>query len=295
MQESDWATSLRPCLYRPFDRRVIFWADWMIDWPRQDIMRHMFARPNLALVARRQMPPTGSCNYFWITDTIALDGLIRSDNRGSESIFPLWLDAESAAGRANFAPQFVAAIASELGLTWDGRGESPADKTFGPTDVLHYIYALFNAPTYQQRYRENLRRDFPRVLIPNCPSMWATFCDVGERLTKLHLMEPRPAEEPSGKPPETVRLDTGFPKFAMGKIWLGREGPVVAASERVWQYHVGTHQVCRKWLRDRRDLGPKTLGRYKHMVAAIAETLELMERLEATVADAGGWEAVFAA
>ena len=54
-------------------------------------MRHLADGNNLALVARRQIPASHPCNYFWVTDTIALDGLIRSDNRGSESVFPLFL------------------------------------------------------------------------------------------------------------------------------------------------------------------------------------------------------------
>ncbi|MDA1050000.1 MAG: hypothetical protein O3C40_05910 [Planctomycetota bacterium] len=295
MQEPNWSSFLRPCLYRPFDRRVIFWAEWMIDWPRQDVMRHILAQPNLALVARRQMPPTGPCNFFWVTDTIALDGLIRSDNRGSESIFPLWLAADSARRPANLAPHFVAAIASKLGMTWECCGESSADDQFCPTDVLHYIYALFNTPTYRKRYSESLRRDFPRVLIPASRSTWKTFCDIGERLTKLHLMAPEITEDPSGETEETVRLAAGYPKFARDQIWLGADGPIVPASESVWNYHVGTHQVCRKWLRDRGAFGSKTLARYEQIVAIIAQTLELTGRLDATVTDAGGWEAEFLA
>lgn len=157
MQETDLPQFFQPCLYRPFDRRVIFWADWMIDWPRRDVTQHMLARPNLALVARRQMPPSGPCGFFWITDTIALDGLIRSDNRGSESIFPLWLDANAASRDVNLSPQFVAAIEDRLGLSWSIDAESSSESSFGPSDVLHYIYALFNAPMYRERYRESFR------------------------------------------------------------------------------------------------------------------------------------------
>lgn len=295
MQQEDWPSFLRSCLYRPFDRRVIFWADWMIDWPRRDVTRHLLARPNLALVARRQMPPTGSCTHFWITDTIALDGLLRSDNRGSESIFPLWLEADSTAKSANFAPRFVDALAIRLGLAWGGCRESSTVGQFGPLDVLHYIYALFHTPAYRQRYSERLRREFPRVLIPQDRSIWSTFCEIGARLTKLHLMEQQLGEEPSHEADKTERLAAGYPKFAGDQIWLGPRGPVVAASQRVWDFHAGTHQVCRKWLRDRGSFDSNSLGRYEQIVAAIAETLSLMDELDATVAGAGGWEAGFSA
>jgi hypothetical protein len=258
-------------------------------------MRHMLARPNIALIARRQMPPTGPCNYFWVSDTIAIDGLIRSDNRGSESIFPLWLEADTAAGKENISSPFVAAVESRLGLSWEVSGEFPADNAFGPLDVFHYIYALFNASTYRQRYRENLRRDFPRVLIPKYLAVWTAFRDIGARLTEIHLSEPEIVEESSGELQNCVPLRAGYPKFAAGQIWLAKEGPAVPASERVWDFHVGAHQVCRKWLRDRKAFDARTLQRYRQIVALIAETLALRDSLDETVANAGGWEAVFSA
>ena len=89
--EPQWEDLVRECVYRPFDRRYVCWADWMIDWPRNDVMRHMLEGGNVALVTRRQMLPTQPCNFFWVADTIVIDGLIRSDNRGSESFFPLYL------------------------------------------------------------------------------------------------------------------------------------------------------------------------------------------------------------
>lgn len=90
----DLRSLLRRCLYRPFDWRWVFWTDWMIDWPRNEVTRHMLAGDNLALVTRRQMIPNQPANYFYVADQIVIDGLIRSDNRGSESFFPLFL-AES--------------------------------------------------------------------------------------------------------------------------------------------------------------------------------------------------------
>ncbi|MBI2477202.1 MAG: hypothetical protein HYV60_00680, partial [Planctomycetia bacterium] len=89
--------------------------------------------------------------------------------------------------------------------------------------------------------------------------------------------------------------EVGYPKFIADQIWLGKKGPVVPASERVWNFHVGAHQVCRKWLRDRKAFDAGTLQRYEQIVARIGETLELSDCLAATVADAGGWEAVFSA
>ena len=91
---------------------------------------HGGLRRDVALIARRQMLPSRPCNFFGVTDQIAIDGVIRSDNRGSESLFPLYIypsvetDSEPCAGprrrssvaRANFAAPFIDAAAKALGL-----------------------------------------------------------------------------------------------------------------------------------------------------------------------------------
>ncbi len=53
---------------------------------------------------------------------------------------------------------------ARLGLAWvaDGRGRRDGG-TFGPEDVFDYMYAVFHAPEYRERYAEFLKIDFPRA------------------------------------------------------------------------------------------------------------------------------------
>ena len=50
-----------------------------------------------------------------------------------------------------------------MGLEFIGDGQGDLTSTFGPEDVFHYIYAVFHAPSYRERYAEFLKIDFPRV------------------------------------------------------------------------------------------------------------------------------------
>ncbi len=113
--DTNWAAKIIRCLYRPFDWRYVFWHPAMIDWPRTEVARHLIDQSsskfnvqssklrnstlnfeletlNLCLIARRQQLPTQPCTFFWVSDGLALDGVIRSDNRGSESLFPLYVN-----------------------------------------------------------------------------------------------------------------------------------------------------------------------------------------------------------
>ncbi|HVK81333.1 MAG TPA: type ISP restriction/modification enzyme, partial [Verrucomicrobiae bacterium] len=198
MQTLDWRTLVQRVQYRPCDERVMLWADWLIDWPRTEVTSHLLAGENLALITRRQAPPNQPWTYVWITDKLALDGVIRSDNRGSESLFPLWL-YDRDGRRANFAAEFVSAFAHV------------ADDEVDTNRLLHYIYGLLHSRRYRDRYQQALVADFPRILIPRSRQLFERVAQVGRRLAVDHRMPKTPrAVQYCGRLPTSV--DAGFPR-----------------------------------------------------------------------------------
>ncbi len=59
----------------------------------------------------------------------------------------------------------------------------------------------------------------------------------------------------------------------------------------VWAFHIGGYQVCAKWLKDRkgRRLEFSDIQYYQRIIAALGETITLMEQIDETVEDHGGW------
>jgi predicted helicase len=255
-----WPRHIRRCLYRPFDWRYVFWHPAMIDWPRNEVTRHLVAMTNdqapspesevqnLCLIARRQQLPTQACTFFWISDGLALDGVIRSDNRGSESLFPLWLAGDD--GRANFAPAFVAQFEGLL-------GHLPAAE-----DLLGYIYALFHSPTYRERFASRLRESFPRVLFPAVGGLFESLATVGRELIELHLLRPNVDTTPSATAESPVSL------------------------------RIGGYDLPRKWLQPKQRTDND--ANYARIVTAIKATLPLMQQIDKTIARHGGFPAAFA-
>jgi predicted helicase len=302
-EDAEWRNRVRECLYRPFDVRSVYWTEWMIDWPRSEVMRHLEPGDNLALIARRQMPPGEPCSYFWVTRRIALDGVIRSDNRGSESLFPLYLNDESAeAGRrVNLADGFLAQLAASIQLDFAGARRGDLTNSFGAEDVGDFIYALFSTPSYRIRYAELLPTDFPRVFLPGDAELFRRFCETGRRLVALHTM----TEPPAGSDvefahdrddPSAATIAAGYPKYADRRVPINRHVGFSPVSPEVWNFRAGGHQACRKWLKDRRGrtLTGEDIAAYCRIVAAIAETLSLTQSLDAAIAEFGGWPSAFA-
>jgi predicted helicase len=238
---------IRRCLYRPFVWRYVFWHPAMIDWPRTEFTRH-FDGGNLALLARRQSIAGREANFFWITNCLPLDGVIRSDNRGSESFFPLWLVDER--DREIRTPNFIRELS----------------KSHEPNDMLAYIYALFQSPTYRSRYAQGLGMEFPRVLLPADEPLLAKLSTIGQQLIELHLTDPH-SESTTTLPSAICHLQS------------------------IESFHVGTYNVCRKWLQmEQQSRESPAFGRLQMLIAA---TIVLQQQIEEAIIAAGGFPNAF--
>jgi hypothetical protein len=298
--DPDWPRHIVRCLYRPFDWRYVFWHPAMIDWPRSEVTRHLLARlpegetgrrrdgetenhsgslrlsfsPSLrlALIARRQQLPAQPCTFFWVSDGLALDGVIRSDNRGSESLFPLYLVDEVNGQldyRANFNPQLVAQLAGMLGLAWLSLGRGDLARTFGPEDLLGYLYAQFHSPRYRDRYAEELRTDFPRVLPPESLEQFAHWSSLGRELIDLHLLR------------AVGNALCGVPRVASAAERHGGRSlqDVGELMHEIEQFRVGGYVALKKWLQPPHRSAAE--AHYRQITSAISRTLEIMREIDA--------------
>jgi len=295
--DENWESRIRQCLYRPFDKRFIFWSADMVDWPRQEVSRHFVGHENLALIARRQMLPTQPCRYFWVTDDLVLDGVIRSDNRGNETVFPLYLHNERR--KVNLNSKFVARLAQQLEMTWAENGHGDVRSTFGPEDVLHFIYATFHSSEYRERYANQLRVEFPRVFFPRTAATFRGLCRLGRQLVKSHLVchigqqSTGETSYPGGFKESSVA--GGYPKYEDERVRINASTCFEGITQSVWDFHAGGHQVCRKWLKDRRGRW-LTVGErqaYHQIVSSIGQTLGATEQVDKQISRAGGWPNAF--
>ena len=71
--------------------------------------------------------------------------------------------------------------------------------------------------------------------------------------------------------------------------------------EEVWKFHIGGHQVCDKWLKDR---GPKKgnsgrlltdddIDHYQKIIVALSETIRIMGEIDKVIEEHGGWPGAF--
>jgi len=306
--EPDLGTNIKPCLYRPFDARRIYYTDYMVDWPRRQVMRHMLAGENIALLWTRPLNP--SYEFSITTTTLIVDQCAignKSAGGGISYLGPLYLypdglEAHAGVGKRepNLAPEFIKHVESQLGLTFQGdRERGDLSSTFGPRDIFDYIYAVFHSPTYRERYEEFLRIDFPRVPVTSNIGLFKDLVRLGGELVGIHL--------PDSTLFNALTLTTGFPVLGSGtvekvryaepsgkrpgRVYINKTQYFEGVPPEVWEFQIGGYQVARKWLQDRRGrkLEYADTQYYQRVLAALARTRELMADIDQTIDGAGGW------
>lgn len=270
-----------PILYRPFDVRYTYYigkSRGFLCMPRPEVMRHMLAGENLALLLTNRHP-VGEYNDVFVGDGI-VEGHVLSGALGISYCFPLYLypDKESKqedfleGKKQNLNPKFVEALKEKLGTI-------PA-----PEEIFHYIYAIFHSPTYRKRYAQFLKMDFPRVPLTSDKKVFKALAEKGAELVLLHLLESPKVKDfitkfnvKGSNEVERVLYDE-----KSRRVYINKEQHFEGVPKEVWEFQVGGYQVCEKWLKDRkgRKLSLGEIEHYQKIIVALSQTLRLMREID---------------
>jgi len=310
-------------LYRPFDRRILYYDERLIARPTRKIVNHVSPTNPMLIVGRSGAATGGNWSLAYVT-TSAVDWNIY--RRGGGTTFPTKLmeyGSGTLIGRNQWVPNvaidFRNAVKSCLQLSWldDGCGNLLSGGTVGPIDVLHYIYSQFHSQTYRDRYSEFLKKDFPRFFLTENLNLFRALCQLGADLVALHLLqndytaaswnqqedEKGPLTRPISKfiSGGSTDVDKGYPKCRDSKVFINADSYFDSVPGVVWNFHIGGYQVCEKWLKDRgpkkgkpgRVLGEEDIAHYQKIVVALNETICLMREIDKVIEEHGGWPSAF--
>ncbi len=303
-----------PILYRPFDTRFTYYSGksrGFICMPRPESMDHMLAGGNLALISCRQQSQVGvEWRNCGVTRTIVESCAISNKTKEINSLFPLYtfqktIGTEGARvcdQTSNFNPNFKKAFRKAIG--------NDISDPLSQEDIFAWIYSILHCIGYRKRYSEQLKYDFPHIPLPQNPDIFRILTAAGHELIALHLLE-------SPKLNDTVLTYTGSKNTEISQVgwaddfvWLNAEKVNAkkgyraikngtfgfsGVPEKIWDYHVGSYQVCQKWLNDRKGtiLSEKDIIHYSKIVSALGETISIMSKIDKTIETHGGWPTAF--
>jgi hypothetical protein len=164
------AHRLAPYLFRPFDRRWIYWHPDIVYNMRGDKLEALRSPGRtVALMFSRHTRRERYTNVF-VTDCLADRDCLEKAN-----IAPLHMLAPHADGLiSNVRPEVMNRLRERV----PGSSEE---------DLFHYVYALLWSDTYRTRYHGRLRLEFPRIPLPASPELFEDLKALGEQLVAVHL------------------------------------------------------------------------------------------------------------
>ena len=299
-EEQDIEKYIQPILHFPFDGRFIFYHDDLVARPRKDVMRHLLAGENVAMCVARAGKAVGddTWNLVSISKTIADLNVFR---RGGTPVFPLYRYAEQGRHRFhNMSQPFVEEVCQHLNYEIDPAdamrfipdGKGDLHTTIGPEDIFHYIYAILHALTYRQRYADQLKNDFPHIPLTTNRALFQKLVSLGEQLAEAHLLQ---SEDTSFLPdfPEEGNSEVKEIRWSEvdQRVWINSTQYFSPIRREVWEFRVGGHCPIKKWLTDRKSriLTFDEIQHYRRICGALDKTVKIMEDIDDTIAEHGGW------
>jgi hypothetical protein len=282
--EKNWEQQILPILYRPFDRRWIFYNETVIERTRKEVMRH-FVHDNLGLCVGRAGQVVGlekPWNVVFCADCMQDLNLFY---RGGNVNFPLYLYPEEDLynngpkydRQVNIKPEVCSALENAYGVE------------LKPEAILYYIYAVLYSNVYRLKYAEFLKSDFPRIPFCADHKVFGKLAGLGEKLVALHLMKSdrlaKPVAKFEGKGDNLVaEVAYDQSKKAAYVNTAQYFGPI---TKDIWDYQIGGYQVMAKWLKDRkgRRLSLDDIRHYCRIAAALKETIAAQKTIDAIYED----------
>lgn len=302
----NWRDQIRRVLFRPFDFRFTLLHPDIVAEYRPEIVKQ-FEEANIALLSTRK-----ATEGFAIFVANIPPGKKIVGNYDTTIVFPLYryinedentLVLEQNRKLVNISPDFIRKLVTSIGQK-QSEGEC---QDVAPETILNYAYAVFHSSTFRKRHEEPLKNDFPRLLLPGSVELLGALARIGGELVTLHLMESPKLERLittyTGPKSPTI----GHVRWANNTTWFDAPNAkkdlpdtpcpigIQGVPETVWNFHIGSYQVCEKWLKDRkgRTLTNEDIYHYQKIIVALNETIRIMGEIDEVIEEHGGWPDAF--
>ena len=126
--------------------------------------------------------------------------------------------------------------------------------------IFFYVYALLQHPLYRERYKENLKRELPRLPLVGDRQTFLTLVNIGQKLADLHLNYETVEEYPlewveNQKVPWTWRVEKMKLTKAKDAIIVNRCLTLKGVPASAFEYQLG-HRSALEWVLDQYQITP---------------------------------------
>ena len=286
--DENWGIYFSKILYRPFDMRYIYYTEKMVDWGRQEVMRHMLEE-NISICFMRQVSSSEPYSQILVSEQM-VDNRTFFSSKGIIQQAPLYLYPERKEKRKN---PLIQIMMFEEEVEYKTRQPNIKKELFDelkknfrkkvtPEEIFFYVYAILYSKTYRTKYAEFLKIDFPRIPFTKDYKLFITLGKLGKQLSDLHLLKSKELEKTKPQFPIDGNNEVEKLKYEDEKTWINETQYFNNVKEEVWKYQIGGYQVCEKWLKDRkgRTLTLDEIKTYSKIITALSITITLQSQID---------------
>ena len=280
-KDKNWEQYFSEILYRPFDKRYIYYTDIVVERPLLKVMQHMI-RDNFGLILPKRVETKIPWSHVLCANVLVEH--VTVSLKTIDYIFPLYLypdpDQNDLFSHLKESkerkPNINEKIFSALSETYKTKPK--------PEDIFYYIYAVFYSNTYRSKYAEFLKTDFPRVPFTKDNRLFKKLAEYGKHLADLHLMRSPELDSPVVKFQGTgdKRVDKIKYDKKGERVYINKDQYFEGLKENIWEYRIGGYQVCDKWLKDRKEriLSLDDVKHYCKVATAVEHTINIQKSID---------------
>ncbi len=288
---TDIDTNIEEILYRPFDKRYVFYHQALIERMRQEVMHHMLEE-NIGLTIGRAGQVVGKehlWNLVFISEHIIDLNLYY---RGGELLFPLYLYPKKTKhenpGRGLstmmlFEPKEKYGKKPNISPAIFEMLNNLYNKPISPESIFYYIYGVLYSNIYRETYAEFLKIDFPRVPFTADYELFQKMGNYGKELADIHLLKSKTLATPIAKYQGSSyndRIEKITYREKEQRIYINEDKYFEGIAPEVWSYHIGGYQVLQKYLKDRKGRNMDDIPHYCRVVTALSKTIEIQKQID---------------
>lgn len=276
----------KKALIRPFDLKYTYFTNkskGFIAFPVYDTMRHLAHQDpskNLGLIIGKSGNVVGDMpwNLCFVTNTIVDLNIFY---RGGGYVYPLYVDTSKAVNQGDSTTQELGDEKETIIPNLNGEIIKKLTDSLGmepsPEDVLDYIYAILHSSNYREKFKEQLKYQFPRIPFPRNHEEFQSLSSLGNKLSHLHLMDNALSWNAKNQYPFKGNGSSIVvkPLWKDGKVYINKDNYYDNVTEDVWQYYIGGYQVAEKWLKDRKgtELDFNAIIHYSNILYVLKQTI----------------------
>jgi hypothetical protein len=167
-----------------------------------------------------------------------------------------------------------------------------------PEQTVQYLLAILHSEVYREKYREFLRRDFPRIPLPLSSKMFTELVAIGQRIDAIYTAS-TPTSENQLPDLVGIRPKVERASWANGHVWLddSHESGFKGVDQESWNMRVGGYQILDRWLKQRKGqtLSEDQCRDFATLVTRMRKLGELVAQVEICINEHGGWPNAFRA